>query len=65
MSLAPTAHYADSRRYALPLCAGILLGWLAAVSAHLVAHQIAGGCVELTLPLYTAPAIERPVMPGT
>lgn len=43
------------------LCAGMLLGWLVSVGAHLIAHRFGDECVEFTLPREPAP---RPVLPG-
>lgn len=47
------------------LFVGIFLGWFAAVAAHMVAHRFADACIDIVLPASSAPAIERPVLPGT
>jgi hypothetical protein len=39
-----------TRRESAVLLVGIVAGWLAAVSAHLIAHRMAGSCVEMTVP---------------
>jgi hypothetical protein len=39
-----------TRRESALLVGGMVAGWLASVSAHLIAHQMAGGCIELTVP---------------
>jgi hypothetical protein len=39
-----------TRRESGVLLVGIVAGWLASVSAHLIAHQMIGGCIEMTLP---------------
>ena len=44
-----------TRRESAVLLVGIVVGWLASVSAPLIAHQMAGSCVEMTLPNQTPP----------
>ena len=44
-----------TRRESVVLLTGMVAGWLASVSAHLVAHARDGGCVEVTVPREAPP----------